>query len=81
MADFSQEIGGSIMARNANIDEQINLLDAKIEKASARLKDLKAKRQELLDRKESMAMQEVFDILQQRGMSASQAADILRNHN
>lgn len=69
------------MARNANIDEQINLLDAKIEKASARLKDLKAKRQELLDRKESMAMQEVFDILQQRGMSASQAADILRNHN
>lgn len=69
------------MARSANIDEQINLLDAKIEKAASRLKDLKAKRQELLDRKESMAMQEVYEILQERGMSASQAADILRNHN
>ncbi len=69
------------MARSANIDEQVNLLDAKIEKAAARLKDLKAKRQELLDRKESMAMQEVYEILQERGMSASQAADILRNHN
>ena len=69
------------MARNANIDEQIEVLDAKIEKASARIRDLKAKRQELLDRKEAMAMQEVYDILQERGMSASQAADILRNHN
>lgn len=69
------------MARNVNIDEQIGVLDAKIEKASARIRDLKAKRQELLDRKEAMAMQEVYDILQERGMSASQAADILRNHN
>ncbi|MBQ1511717.1 MAG: hypothetical protein II178_07925 [Selenomonadaceae bacterium] len=69
------------MARNVNIDEQIEVLDAKIEKASARIRDLKAKRQELLDRKEAMAMQEVYDILQERGMSASQAADILRNHN
>lgn len=76
-----ENLGGNIMARSANIDEQVNLLDAKIEKAAARLKDLKAKRQELLDRKESMAMQEVYEILQERGMSASQAADILRNHN
>ena len=69
------------MARNVNIDEQIEVLDAKIEKASARIRDLKAKRQDLLDRKETMAMQEVYNILQERGMSASQAADILRNHN
>ena len=69
------------MARNVNIDEQIEVLDATIDKASARIRDLKAKRQELLDRKEAMAMQEVYDILQERGMSASQAADILRNHN
>ena len=69
------------MARNVNIDDQIEVLDAKIEKASARVRDLKAKRQELLDRKEAMAMQEVYDILQERGMSASEAANILRNHN
>jgi len=69
------------MARNANIDEQISILDEKIERAAARIRDMKAKRQELLDKKESIAMQEVFDILQERGMSASQAAEILRNHN
>ena len=69
------------MARNANIDEQISILDEKIERAAARIRDMKAKRQELLDKKESIAIQEVFDILQERGMSASQAAEILRNHN
>lgn len=69
------------MARNVNIDEQLALIDAKIEKALQRVKDLKDKRQELLDRKDSMAMQEVYDILHERGMSPAEAANILRNHN
>ncbi len=65
------------MARKANIDEQISILDEKIERAAARIRDMKAKRQELLDKKESIAMQEVFDILQERGMSASQALSLI----
>lgn len=69
------------MARNGNIDEMIENIDEKIDKALERVRVLKAKRQELLEKKENMAMQEVYDILQERGMSASQAAEILRNHN
>ncbi len=68
------------MARG-NIDEQLALIDAKIEKATLRVKELKEKRQELLERKDSMAMQEVYDILHERGISPSEAANILRNHN
>lgn len=69
------------MARNANIDDQIAILDEKIEKASARIRDMKAKRQELLDKKESLALQEIYNILQEKGISPSQGAEILRNHN
>ena len=69
------------MARNANIDDQIAALDEKIEKASARIRDMKAKRQDLLDKKESLALQEIYNILQEKGISPSQGAEILRNHN
>ncbi|MBR3458899.1 MAG: hypothetical protein IKH16_12230 [Selenomonadaceae bacterium] len=69
------------MARNANIDDQIAALDEKIEKASVRIRDMKAKRQDLLDKKESLALQEIYTILQEKGISPSQGAEILRNHN
>lgn len=64
-----------------NLDQQIQSIDEKIEKAAAHLKELKAKRQLLWEKKESMAMQEVALILQQKNMTAEQAAEILRNHN
>lgn len=68
------------MARERkNIDEQIQILDEKIVKAQERIKELKAQRQELLDKKESMAMQELYAILQEKGITSAQAVEILRN--
>ena len=61
------------------IDEQISKIDEKIEKTQERIRGLKSSRQELLEKKESLAMQEVYNILAEKGMSAQQAADILRN--
>lgn len=47
------------MARERkSIDLQIQILDEKIEKAQDRVKNLKAQRQELLDKKEDLAFQE-----------------------
>lgn len=68
------------MARG-NLDQQIQAIDEKIEKAMLRVKELKAKRQELLSKKETAAMQEFAQILQEKNISAEQAAEILRNHN
>ncbi len=68
------------MAR-LNLEQQIQALDEKIEKTLAHVKDLKAKRQALAEKKEAMAMQEVIQILQEKNMSAEQAAEILRSHN
>ncbi len=62
-----------------SIDEQIQVLDEKIEKAQERVKDLKAQRQELLDKKESMAFQELYAVLQEKGISSAQAVEIIRN--
>ncbi len=68
------------MARERkSIDEQIQVLDAKIEKAQDRVKDLKAQRQDLLDKKETIALQELYSVLQEKGMSSAQAAEIIRN--
>jgi len=68
------------MARG-DLKQQIQAIDEKIEKNLARIKDLKAKRQALLEKQEAMAMQEVAQILQEKNMSAEQAVEILRNHN
>lgn len=71
-----------ILARERkSIDAQIEELDAKIEKAAERVKNLKAQRQELLSKKENVAMQEIYSIISEKGISASQAAEILRNVN
>ena len=68
------------MARERkSIDEQIQVLDEKIEKAQERIKNLKAQRQELLDKKENMAFQELYAVMQEKGMSAAQAVEIIRN--
>jgi len=64
-----------------NLEQQIQAIDEKIEKSLAHVKDLKAKRQALAEKKEAMAIQEVIQILQEKNMSAEQAAEILRNHN
>ena len=69
------------MAVSENFEQQIQAIDEKIDKAMARIKNLKAKRQELLEKKESFAMQEITKILQEKNLSAQQAAEILRNHN
>ncbi len=68
------------MARG-NLEQQIQAIDEKIEKYLAHIKDLKAKRQALLEKQEAMAMQEVAQILQEKNISAEQAVEILRNHN
>lgn len=68
------------MARERkSIDEQIQILDEKISKAQERIKELKAQRQELLDKKEAMAMQELYAVLQEKGISSAQAVEIIRN--
>ena len=49
-----------ILARERkSIDEQIQILDEKIGKAQERIKDLKYQRQELMDKKENIAVQEL----------------------
>ena len=68
------------MARERkSIDEQIQILDEKIEKAQERVKNLKAQRQELLDKKEDLAFQELYAVLQKKGISSAQAVEIIRN--
>lgn len=68
------------MARvRKNIDEQIQIFDEKIAKAQELLKELKAQRQELLDKKESLALQELYAVLQEKGITSAQAAEIIRN--
>ncbi len=68
------------MARERkSIDEQIQILDEKIEKAQDRVKNLKAQRQELLDKKEDLAFQELYAVLQEKGISSAQAVEIIRN--
>lgn len=64
-----------------SLDQQIQVIDEKIEKAMAHVKDLRTKRQALLNKKESFAMQEVAQILAEKNISAEQAMEILRNHN
>ncbi len=69
-----------VLARERkSIDEQIQILDEKIVKAQERIKELKSQRQELLDRKESMEFQELFAVVQEKGISAAQAIEIIRN--
>ena len=69
-----------ILARERkSIDEQIQILDEKIEKAQERVKNLKAQRQELLDKKEDLAFQELYAVLQEKGISSAQAVEIIRN--
>lgn len=69
-----------ILARERkSIDEQIQILDEKIEKAQDRVKNLKAQRQELLDKKEDLAFQELYAVLQEKGISSAQAVEIIRN--
>ena len=69
-----------ILARERkSIDEQIQILDEKIEKAQDRVKNLKAHRQELLDKKEDLAFQELYAVLQEKGISSAQAVEIIRN--
>ena len=72
--------GMVILARERkSIDEQIQILDEKIEKAQERVKNLKAQRQELLDKKEDLAFQELYAVLQKKGISSAQAVEIIRN--
>ena len=65
--------------KRRNIDELIADLDEKIEKAQVRLKDLKSQRQALEEKKENLAFAELAAILDEKGITASQAAEILRN--
>lgn len=67
------------MRERKSIDEQIAILDEKINKATERLKSLKTARSELIEKKESVGLQEIYNILQEKGLSASDAVEILRN--
>ena len=67
------------MRERKSIDEQIAILDEKINKATERLKSLKAARSDLIEKKESVGLQEIYNILQEKGISASDAVAILRN--
>ena len=71
----------SLARERKGIDEQLEIIDGKIEKAVEKLKMLKAQRQELLNKKEGEALKDIYAILQEKGISATQAADILRNTN
>ena len=65
--------------KRKSIDELIEIVDGKIEKAQARLKELKNQRQLLIERKENMAFSEIYEILREKGLTATQAVEILRN--
>ena len=67
------------MRERKSIDEQIAILDEKINKAMERLKSLKMARNDLIEKKESVGLQEIYNILQEKGLSASDAVEILRN--
>ena len=77
---FSEYEGMVILARErTSVDEQIQVLDEKIVKAQERVKNLKAQRQELLDKKENLAFQELYAVLQEKGISSAQAVELIRN--
>ncbi|MBR3624350.1 MAG: hypothetical protein IKN43_13500 [Selenomonadaceae bacterium] len=72
------------MAGKASIDsieKQITMLDDKIEKATTHLNKLKSQRQELIDKRNSIKMQEVAQILQKSNLTPEQAVKILTNYN
>ena len=64
-----------------SINKQIQIIDGKIKNLMDHVKVLREKRQALVDKKDSFAMQEISQILQSKNMSAAQAAEILKNHN
>ena len=67
------------MRERKSIDEQIAVLDEKINKAIEKLKTLKALRSDLIEKKESAGLQEIYNIIQEKGISPSDAVEILRN--
>lgn len=72
------------MARASNmesLEQQIRTIDEKIGKSMKYIAELKTKRQELLNKKEAISMQEITQILQEKNLNAEQAAEILRNYN
>lgn len=72
------------MARIVNsesLEQQIQAIDEKINKSMKYIAELKSKRQELLNKKEAISMQEITQILQEKNINAQQAAEILRNYN
>lgn len=64
-----------------NIEKQIKILDDKIEKAEEYTNKLKNQRQELIDKRETLKMQEVVQILRKSNMTADQAIAILTSYN
>lgn len=73
------ERNDTMKRKRKSIDELIEAFDGKIEKAQARLKELKAQRQALVEKKENVAFAELSAIIQEKGLTATQAVEILRN--
>ncbi len=66
------------MARKANYDEKIKVIEEKIEKKSAELKALKAQVTELKSKKAQDDYQELMEYMKANNMSAGEVLSKLR---
>jgi predicted nuclease with TOPRIM domain len=65
--------------RQKNYAKEMARLQVKIDKKQAEIKELKAKYAEAESEYEIQKNKEVFDVMAQKGISASQAVKILEN--
>ena len=66
------------MAKPANYDAKINILNEKIEKKSAAIKQLKAELQEIKAKQEAERMKELVAFMEESDMSASRALELIQ---
>lgn len=66
------------MAKPANYEAKINILNEKIEKKSAAIKQLKAELQEIKAKQEAEHMKELVAFMEESDMSASRALELIQ---
>lgn len=66
------------MAKPANYEAKINILNEKIEKKSAAIKQLRAELQEIKAKQEAERMKELVAFMEESDMSANRALELIQ---
>lgn len=66
------------MAKPANYEAKINILNEKIEKKSAAIKQLRAELQEIKAKQEAERMKELVAFMEKSDMSANRALELIQ---